>query len=91
MGTVSGNGYPYIQFCGGAVGFLKIIDNKTLGFADFKGNLQYICVGNISKCDRVFLFLIDYAHRRRLKIWGKAKTTEDPELLSKLTVPNYQA
>lgn len=91
LGTVGSNGYPYIQFRGGATGFLKIIDDKTLGFADFKGNLQYISVGNISESDRVFLFLMDYAHRRRLKIWGRAKITADPELISKLTVPNYPA
>lgn len=91
MGTVGSNNYPYIQFRGGAKGFLKIIDDKTLGFADFKGNLQYISVGNISGNDRIFIFLIDYAHRRRLKIWGRARVTTDPELLSKLTMPNYEA
>ncbi len=101
LGTVSSNGYPYIQFRGGAKGFLKIIDNKTLGFADFKGNLQYISVGNLADSDRakpasqagrVFLFLMDYAHRRRLKIWGRGKVVDsDPELLQQLIVPNYPA
>jgi uncharacterized protein len=92
LGTVGSNGYPYIQFRGGATGFLKIIDEKTLGFADFKGNLQYISVGNLIECNRVFLFLMDYAHRRRLKIWGRATVIDqDPELLAKLSVPNYPA
>ena len=91
LGTVGSNDYPYIQFRGGATGFLKIIDDRTLGFADFKGNLQYISVGNLSENDRVFLFLMDYAHRRRLKIWGRAKITAEPELLSKLAMPNYRA
>ena len=92
LGTVSSNGYPYIQFRGGAKGFLKIIDNKTLGFADFKGNSQYISVGNLADNDRVFLFLMDYAHRRRLKIWGRGKVIDDdPELLEQLKVPNYPA
>ena len=92
MGTVGSNGYPYIQFRGGATGFLKIIDEKTLGFADFKGNLQYISVGNLLESDRVFLFLMDYAHRRRLKIWGRGEVIDnDPELLAKLVVPDYPA
>jgi uncharacterized protein len=91
LGTVGSNGYPYIQFRGGATGFLRILDEKTLGFADFKGNLQYISVGNLSQSDRVFLFLMDYAHRRRLKIWGRAKVVDDISLLSELTIPNYPA
>ena len=91
MGTVGSNGYPYIQFRGGATGFLKVLDEKTLGFADFKGNLQYISVGNLAHSDRVFLFLMDYAHRRRLKIWGRARVTNEQSLLSQLTVANYSA
>ncbi|HEY9771783.1 MAG TPA: pyridoxamine 5'-phosphate oxidase family protein [Coleofasciculaceae cyanobacterium] len=92
LGTIGSNNYPYIQFRGGAKGFLKIIDKKTLGFADFKGNLQYISVGNLIECDRVFLFLMDYAHRRRLKIWGRAKIVDqDPQLLAQLTMPDYPA
>ena len=91
LGTVGSNGYPYIQFRGGKTGFLKILDEKTLGFADFKGNLQYISVGNLAYSDRIFLFLMDYAHRRRLKIWGRGKITHDTALLSQLTVPDYPA
>ena len=70
---------------------MKILDDKTLGFADFKGNLQYISVGNLAQSDRVFLFLMDYAHRRRLKIWGRGKITNDKSLLSQLSVLDYPA
>jgi uncharacterized protein len=92
LGTINSNGYPYIQFRGGTKGFLKIVDEKTLGFADFKGNLQYLSVGNLQNSDRVFLFLMDYARRRRLKIWGSAKVIDrDAPLLKELIVPNYPA
>lgn len=92
MGTVNSNNYPYIQFRGGPTGFLKVLDEKTLGFVDFVGNLQYLSVGNLRENDRVFLFLMDYAHRRRLKIWGRAQVIDDnPELLEALSDPNYQA
>lgn len=92
LGTVSSSGYPYIQFRGGVPGFLKILDNKTLGFADFKGNVQYITVGNLSENDKAFLFLMDYRHRKRLKIWGRAKYVEsDRQLIERLQVPRYQA
>ncbi|MBD0337502.1 MAG: pyridoxamine 5'-phosphate oxidase family protein, partial [Cyanobacteria bacterium Co-bin13] len=70
LGTVSANGYPYIQFRGGPPGFLKVLDDKTLGFADIKGNVQYVTVGNLAENDKAFLFLMDYRHRKRLKIWG---------------------
>lgn len=73
LGTVSSNGYPYIQFRGGKPGFLKVLNPKTLGFADFRGNVQYITVGNLSVNEKAFLFLMDYRHRKRLKIWGKAR------------------
>ena len=92
LGTVSSNGWPYIQFRGGSLGFLKVLDEKTLGFADFKGNLQYISVGNLLENDRIFLFLMDYAHRRRLKIWGCAQVVDnDSELLHQLADPTYKA
>lgn len=92
MGTVNSNGWPYIQFRGGAQGFLKVLDEYTLGFADFQGNLQYISTGNLSENDRVFLFLMDYAHKRRLKIWGRAAVVEgDLELLKQLVDPEYPA
>jgi len=92
LGTTNSDGWPYIQFRGGKAGFLKVLDDQTLGFADFQGNLQYISVGNLSEDDRVFLFLMDYAHRRRLKVWGRAKVIEnDPALLQHLADPNYPA
>lgn len=88
LGTVSSNGYPYIQFRGGHPGFLKALDEKTLGFADFKGNVQYVTVGNLSENDKSFLFLMDYRHRQRLKIWGRASYLEgDRELIDRLKVP----
>lgn len=92
LGTVSSNGYPYIQFRGGSSGFLKVLDEKTLGFADFSGNVQYITVGNLSGNDKAFLFLMDYRHRKRLKIWGRAEYVEgDAALIERLRIPDYSA
>ncbi|MGK7872871.1 MAG: pyridoxamine 5'-phosphate oxidase family protein [Xenococcaceae cyanobacterium] len=92
MGTVNENGWPYIQFRGGPPGFLKILDEKTLAFADFAGNCQYLSIGNLSVDNRVFLFLMDYANRRRLKIWGRARVEYDnPALVEQLRVPGYEA
>lgn len=92
LGTVSSNGYPYIQFRGGLPGFLKVLDEKTLGFADFTGNVQYITVGNLSGNDKAFLFLMDYRHRRRIKVWGRAEYVEDnPALIERLRDPDYSA
>lgn len=87
LGTVSSNGYPYIQFRGGLPGFLKVLDEKTIGFVDFSGNVQYITVGNVSGNDKAFLFLMDYRHRKRVKIWGRAEIVEnDPALIERLRV-----
>jgi predicted pyridoxine 5'-phosphate oxidase superfamily flavin-nucleotide-binding protein len=92
FGTVSSNGYPYIQFRGGSPGFLKVLNEKTLGFADFSGNVQYITVGNLSGHDKAFLFLMDYRHRRRIKIWGHANYIEgESAMLEQLRVPGYPA
>lgn len=92
LGTVSSNGYPYIQFRGGSPGFLKVLDEKTLGFSDFSGNVQYITVGNLSGNDKAFLFLMDYRHRKRLKIWGRAEYVEDDTaLIERLRIPDYSA
>jgi uncharacterized protein len=92
LGTVSSNGYPYIQFRGGSLGFLKVLNEKTLGFADFSGNVQYITIGNLSGSDKAFLFLMDYRHRKRIKIWGRAEFVEgDVELIERLRVPGYPA
>jgi uncharacterized protein len=92
LGTVTANGYPYIQFRGGKPGFLKVLNDRTLGFADFRGNVQYISVGNLSENDRAFLFLMDYRHRRRLKIIGRAQIVEnDPQILDRVRDPDYPA
>lgn len=93
MATVGENGWPYVQFRGGPRGFLKILDNMTLGFADFRGNRQYISVGNINYSKKASLFLIDYPSKQRLKIWAKAEvleTNQYPELLEKLSFSDYK-
>jgi predicted pyridoxine 5'-phosphate oxidase superfamily flavin-nucleotide-binding protein len=89
LGTVGETGWPYIQFRGGPPGFLRVINDKMLGFADFAGNNQFLSVGNLSQNDRVFLFLMDYRHRRRIKVWGRAKVLEDTDCIEKLKVPDY--
>lgn len=94
MGTVGENGWPYVQHRGGPKGFLKVLDNKTLGFADYRGNKQYISVGNLSSDDRVSLFLMDYPNRQRLKIWARAKIItreDDAESLDRLEIVSYPA
>jgi hypothetical protein len=92
LGTVTSNGYPYIQFRGGKAGFLKILDERTLGFADFRGNVQYISIGNLSENDKAFLFLMDYRHRRRLKIIGRARIVEnDPIIFAQVQDTDYEA
>ena len=91
LGTVNSDGWPYIQFRGGPKGFLKVLDEKTLAFVDFTGNLQYISIGNLQENDRVFLFLMDYSQRRRLKIWGRAKVINNPQLIEELSEAQYLA
>ncbi len=90
LATTSAEGQPYIQHRGGPKGFLKVLDDATLGFADFGGNKQYITAGNLSENPRAFIFLMDYENRRRIKIWGRARVVEgDPELLARLSDPAY--
>ncbi len=85
LGTANTNGQPYIQHRGGPPGFLRVIDKKTLAFADYKGNRQYISQGNLTENPKAFIFLIDYVNRIRIKLWGNAKVVEDqPELLAEL-------
>ena len=79
MATVGEQGQPYVQFRGGRPGFLKALDERTLGYADFRGNLQYISVGNLAANNRVALFLMDYANRRRLKIFAEAEVRDAPD------------
>jgi len=92
--SVGSGGWPYVQFRGGPVGFLKVLDAHTLAYADFRGNLQYISAGNIASDGRVALILIDYARRRRLKVWGRARLVEaadDPALFPRLVASAYPA
>ncbi len=92
LATASADGQPYIQHRGGPPGFLRVLDEHTLAFADFHGNRQYISVGNLSQNPKAQLFLMDYAQRRRVKIWGEARAIEDqPELLASLVVDGYKA
>ena len=94
MATVGENDWPYVQFRGGPKGFLKVIDNTTLGMADFRGNMQYISTGNINATKKTSLFLIDYPSQSRLKIWAETEiidANQNPQLLEKLRVPDYNA
>ncbi|MER8387899.1 pyridoxamine 5'-phosphate oxidase family protein [Mesorhizobium sp. M0166] len=92
LSTANADGQPYIQHRGGPAGFLKVLDQRTIGFADFSGNRQFITQGNLSDNPQAFLFLIDYAHRQRIKIWGKAQVVEgDAELTAKLMPQDYKA
>jgi hypothetical protein len=91
LATASAAGQPYLQHRGGPKGFLRVLDEKTLAFADFRGNRQYISMGNLAENDKVCLFLIDYAHRQRVKVWGTARVVEDdPALVERLKVPGYE-
>ena len=90
LATASAEGQPYIQHRGGPQGFLKVLGERTLAFADFAGNKQYISAGNLSENDRAQIFLMDYANQQRIKIWGRARVVEDdPELLGRLADPAY--
>jgi predicted pyridoxine 5'-phosphate oxidase superfamily flavin-nucleotide-binding protein len=94
MATVSETGWPYIQHRGGPAGFLKLIDDRTLAFADYRGNRQYISVGNLAANDRVALILMDYAGRRRLKIYAHVEAVAldaDPALVERVVDPGYKA
>jgi hypothetical protein len=90
LGTASLAGQPYIQYRGGPVGFLKVVDERTLGFADYAGNRQYISLGNLAENPRAFIFLMDYINSRRVKLWGSARVVyDDPALLARLADPGY--
>jgi uncharacterized protein len=92
LGTASHDGQPYIQHRGGPPGFLTVLDDKTIAFADFAGNRQYITLGNLTENPKAFLFLIDYKNRQRVKIWGEARFVEDdPALIKKLKPEGYRA
>jgi hypothetical protein len=92
LGTANAAGQPYIQHRGGPPGFLRVIDDKTIGFVDFAGNRQYITAGNLTDNPQAFLFLIDYAHRQRIKVWGTARLVEgDTDLTRRLMPQGYRA
>jgi predicted pyridoxine 5'-phosphate oxidase superfamily flavin-nucleotide-binding protein len=93
IATVSETGWPYVQHRGGPSGFIKVLDDQTLGFADFRGNRQYITVGNVGADDRAALIFMDYPNRQRLKIFAHIEVkslTDDPELAAKLILPEYK-
>jgi predicted pyridoxine 5'-phosphate oxidase superfamily flavin-nucleotide-binding protein len=90
--TANRDGQPYIQHRGGPPGFLRVLDARTIGFADYTGNRQYITLGNLADNPKAQLFLIDYAHRRRIKVWGEARVVEDDDaLIARLMPEGYEA
>lgn len=92
--TVNAEGWPYVQFRGGRPGFLRVLDDQTIAYADFSGNKQYLSAGNLAGNDRIALILMDYAGRRRLKLWGRARLVDaatDPLLIETLADPDYPA
>jgi uncharacterized protein len=92
LSTANADGQPYIQHRGGPKGFVKILDKKTIAFADYSGNRQYITQGNLSENPKAYIFIMDYAHRRRVKIWGEAQVVEnDPALTEALMPKGYKA
>jgi len=92
LATANAAGQPYIQHRGGPAGFLRVLDERTIAFADFRGNRQFITSGNLGENSHAFLFLMDYAHRRRIKIWGTARVVEgDAELTASLMPAGYKA
>lgn len=92
LATASRDGQPYIQHRGGPKGFIRVLDKTTLAFADYRGNQQYITLGNLSENPKAYIFVMDYAHRRRVKIWGEARVVDDdPALLQALMPQGYRA
>ncbi|MEO8463943.1 MAG: pyridoxamine 5'-phosphate oxidase family protein [Gammaproteobacteria bacterium] len=92
LATANADGQPYIQHRGGPPGFLHVLDDRNIGFVDFAGNRQFITLGNLQENPKVHLFLMDYAHRQRIKIWGEARVVEnDPELTARLMPKDYRA
>ena len=92
LATANADGQPYIQHRGGPAGFLRVLDDRTIAFVDYAGNRQYVTAGNLADNPKAYLFLIDYANRRRIKIWGTARTVEgDAELIAKLMPAGYKA
>jgi predicted pyridoxine 5'-phosphate oxidase superfamily flavin-nucleotide-binding protein len=92
LATASADGQPYLQHRGGPKGFIKVLDKQTLAFADFSGNRQYITQGNLTENPKAQIFIMDYAHRRRVKIWGEARIVDDDPALTRSLMPQgYKA
>jgi hypothetical protein len=92
LATASADGRPYIQHRGGPKGFLRVLDARTLAFADYSGNRQYVTQGNLSENPKAYIFVMDYVHRRRVKIWGEARVVEDDAALTQSLMPKgYKA
>ena len=92
LATANAEGQPYVQHRGGPPGFLRVLDDNTIGFVDYAGNRQYISLGNLADNAKAFLFLIDYTHRQRVKLWGTARVVEAaPDLIAKLMPEGYRA
>jgi uncharacterized protein len=89
LATASADGQPYVQHRGGPPGFLKVLDARTVAFAEYSGNRQYISAGHLAKNEKSFLFLMDYDNARRLKLWGRAKVVDEPALLARLATPAH--
>jgi predicted pyridoxine 5'-phosphate oxidase superfamily flavin-nucleotide-binding protein len=89
LATASADGQPYVQQRGGLPGFLKVLDERTIAFAEYAGNKQYISIGHLAVNERSFLFLMDYANAQRLKLWGRARVSDEPILLGRLAQPDY--
>jgi predicted pyridoxine 5'-phosphate oxidase superfamily flavin-nucleotide-binding protein len=91
LATANAAGQPYAQHRGGPPGFIRVLGPGRIGWADYTGNRQYISTGNLAENDKAFLFLMDYANRRRIKIWGRARTSDDPALIALLMPQGYRA
>jgi predicted pyridoxine 5'-phosphate oxidase superfamily flavin-nucleotide-binding protein len=92
LATASADGQPYVQHRGGPAGFMRVLDERTIAFAEFAGNSQYVSIGNLAENEHAFLFFMDYAAARRLKLWGCARVVAgDPDLLARLATPGYPA
>lgn len=91
VATVGENGWPYVQYRGGPKGFLRVFDERTIGFADFRGNRQYVTTGNVTTTHHACLFLMDYPNQTRLKLWTEAEVSDDAGVLRKVAVPGYAA
>jgi len=91
LGTATAEGQPYIQHRGGPRGFIRVLGERTLGFADYSGNRQYISTGNLADNPKAFLFLMDYARTARIKVWGRARYSDDPAVIAQLMPDGYNA